>query len=118
MHYDAFMPEPAAKTGRADGCGEASVNWEDDDRAVAVTLSDASGEYGAARVPRQAIVVASQVVVGQNNLIGERNTRPRNPYHGNLVFPAGLNRRIQKAVADCLSVNADRIYPAEPPAPK
>jgi len=121
---EAFVPEPASSTGRQDGDGEASINWEDDTDAVAFTLADPNGKYGAARLPTEVIATASRIVIAQDHLKGERKRTPRNPYHGNLVFVTGMSRRVQKAIANCLAVNARRVSPEAPsttkvdPAPK
>lgn len=105
----AFVPD--GKRSDEDGGGkEASINWEDDAEAVKVTLGDIKNSaHGAARVARAWVdeVKSSQGCDGA--LDYERKTIPGNPYHGNLIYVAGLDNVRQRMIASALAMKAEPI---------
>lgn len=110
---DAFEPDP--KTVRADNCHETSVNWEDHDGVLGMTLAQKStAAHGAARFPVDAIAkVASLPNVG-GRVFAERREVDGNPHHGNLVFDAHLPANTRRAIAQWLALASDLVPPPAP----
>lgn len=107
---EAFEPDP--KTVRADNGHETSVNWEDNDDVLRLTLAQKStAAHGAARFAVDAVVrVASLPNVG-GRVFAERCEVDGNPHHGNLVFDAQLPAPTRKAIAQWLALASDLIPP-------
>src|SRR5712692_303507 len=91
----AFVPDPPP-VPREDGASEVSVNWEDNPEVLTFTLANrATSEHGAARLPRAEIERVSRRSAIDRPLNCERKPELANPYHGNVLFKAGLSKPAQ-----------------------
>ena len=93
---------------------ENSINWEDDDYAIAVTLNQRKDEklqfpLGVATLPRRVIDKLNTLptIKGRNLLSYERQSLKHNHYHGNILLKpdteTGTKRRILAVLALHLS---------------
>ena len=102
---------------RDDGWTEQSVNWEDDDYAVQLTLRQRkpSGELqfrgGAVVLPRQEIDRLNSRHTVRDLLSYERQPLEENPYHGNILLRAETTTPTMKLIAAGLSLAVSRIIP-------
>jgi len=105
-HAFEFDEPPMA---RQDGCVEQSINWYDDEGAVAVALiqTKSNGELqfkaGVAVFPRSALdQLKSHHAVGER-IQYERAEKPDNKYHGNILLkrdtPGPERKMIQSFLA-------------------
>lgn len=106
---EAFLPNE--KQPRVDGDFEASVNWEDDPGALKLTLASSNADFGAARLPTQAISQTSLLLHPHASVLrGERRPgEQNNPYHGNLVFPGQMKRLHRRQLASALALQAQLV---------
>src|SRR5580704_1181698 len=109
---EAFWPDQ--RNPRPNGDTETSINWEDDASVRARTLADASGRYGAARLPLAEVAHAMRRESTAGALFAERTRKLGNPYHGDIVFRAGCIPRQRKMIATSLAVASAFIQPAPP----
>jgi hypothetical protein len=101
------MPNQASAKERPDGGMETSVNWEDAPEALMVTFRDrGNSEHGVARLRRHHIERVSEDATTPRLVTCERSELPSNPYHGNLVFKAGIPKQVQRMVAAALALNS------------
>ena len=110
---DAFIPHPRTAAGREDGGKETSVNWEDDSQVENFTLADKStAQYGAARISTVHIVEISDTVVAVTRPLScERQRLPGNQYHGNIVYSAKVNSKMEKMLAAALALKSKFVLP-------
>ena len=104
----AFEPDPRTSMLRTDGGKETSVNWEDDSNVERFTLSDKStAQFGAARISTVHIVQTStRTAAVVAPLLCERKRIPGNDYHGNIVYSANLNKRMERLLAASLALQS------------
>ena len=113
---EAFNPQkPKRGYERPDGDKEVSINWEDDEAAVALTLKNNSiSQGGYARLARKHIDSVSTISEGlvfcERRPIDEGNHS--NPYHGNIVYSKRLVNWQAKQFAAVLAVHA-KGFPRE-----
>jgi hypothetical protein len=111
----AFAPDPRTAESRPDRGLETSVNWEDDERVVEFTLHERSDTgspaypFGIARLPRQQMDRLNGQPGSRNALSYERAALPGNPYHGNIVFRAGLSKPTLRMIAGALALSATHV---------
>ena len=105
------MPDPRTAEVRQDGGSETSVNWEDDESVLQITLIDRTiAEHGAARLQLVEIYhAASGVRNVQSPLKPERMHRIGNPHHGNIVFARDLVKLQQRQLASALALKSSLI---------
>jgi hypothetical protein len=110
---EAFTPDPRTAAGRKDGGKETSVNWEDDSQVENFTLADKSNaRYGAARISTVQIVQTSDTVVAvATPLSCERQRLPGNQYHGNIVYSAKVNMKMERMLAAALALKSRFVPP-------
>lgn len=102
---------------RGDGWREQSINWEDDEDAIGLTLAQTRDDRqpkfraGVAILPRTEIDrINLQPTVA--DLLGyERAPINGNPYHGNILLRAGTSKRTMKLIAASLALVVSRIIP-------
>ena len=104
----AFEPDPKTAKLRPDGGKETSVNWEDDSNVESFTLNDKNtAQFGAARIFTAHIVqMSSRAAAVVMPLSCERQRIPGNEYHGNIVFSANLNKRVERLLAASLALHS------------
>jgi len=98
---------------RTDGWIEQSINWEDNDGALALTLNQRKQDgqlqfrVGVARLPRIEIDTLSRLPTVNGIISYERSPLPDNTYHGNLLLKSGTPsltmKRIAGFIACCVS---------------
>ena len=102
---------------RGDGWLESSVNWRDDEEAVAVTLRQrkADGQIqfriGAALLPRDEIEQLRRRPLLIGLLEYERRPLDDNPYHGNILVRAGTSKPTRNLIASGLALAVTEIIP-------
>jgi len=102
---------------RGDGWLESSVNWRDDEEAVAVTLRQrkADGQIqfriGAALLPRDEIEQLRRRPLLVGLLEYERRPLDDNPYHGNILVRAGTSKPTRNLIASGLALAVTEIIP-------
>ena len=101
---EAFLPDPRTSAARTDGGSEVSVNWHDDAGDVlAFTMTDKkNSQFGVAILPEGQLRNLSAWNL-QAAVTAERDPLPGNPYHGNLVFRAGLSQQNIRMLAGLLA---------------
>jgi hypothetical protein len=104
---DAFMPDSRTARGRVDGGIETSINWEDDEDAIAELRKSNAAQHGVARLRCEHIEIVDR---SRGLLLAERkDSGDGNPYHGNIVFAGTLAPRRQRELAAALALFAERI---------
>ena len=100
---------------RVDGCLVQSVNWEDDDAAIAFTLSqrktDGTRHFpgGVAILPRTAVDEVARLPIFGDVLFYDREPTPENRYHGNLALRAAISKRRRQLLAAVLTAHVASI---------
>ena len=95
---------------RDDGGVEQSINWEDDESVVDLTLNQRKGDgelqfkEGVAILPRSEIDRLSSLPTIRGLLSYERSSLDDNPYHGNLLLQANVPDRTMKQIAASLAL--------------
>jgi hypothetical protein len=109
----AFEPDSRTAAGRKDGGKETSVNWEDDSKVESFTFEDKiNAQYGAARISTTQIVQTSNTAAAlATPLSCERQRLPGNQYHGNIVYSANLNKRMERLLAASLALKSSFVSP-------
>lgn len=120
---EAFMPSKKASEARAAAGYEPpgsdiSINWEDDERALALLREDkANAKFGVARVQQLHLQHTQKVYRDLGVLRWERREirgeRP-NPYHGNFVFPDGVPKHVHIAMVGLIAHHARVVAPDAP----
>lgn len=95
---------------RSDGWMESSVNWQDDEHALAFTLaqtrSDGALQFraGAAILSRYEIdSLIARPNIG-NRVSYERQTLPENSYHGNILLSANTSKPTMNMIRALLAI--------------
>jgi hypothetical protein len=88
---------------------ETSVNWNDDDAAIAHTTKHPTGRYGAAQVH---LGWLAQLAGHQPGLAWERREVEGNPYHGNLLFPQTWPKYRLRMAAEAMALAVTLHPPA------
>lgn len=106
----AFLPDPRTARTREDGGEETSINWEDDDGALAQLRSGNQAHNGVARLERRWIENVAASFGAPGVLFAERRRAEGsdNPYHGNIVF-CGLTMLEKNHLAACLALYAKLV---------
>lgn len=97
---NVFYPDERTGANRADGGMEKSINWEDDDTVVSVTLREYPTGY--ARISRVGIHAINNLPGANGCISYERSPQPNNKYHGNIVYKSGLTKSHKRAIASSL----------------
>lgn len=109
----AFQPDERTAKTRADGCCEISVNWEDDDGALA-ELNARPDLKKIARIEH----VDIQRLVAQQKLVGTvRSPTNTNPYHGDVLVKHDVPWAL-KLVAAGLAIHATPVEASTGPVAK
>jgi len=95
---------------------ETSVNWEDDDHAVAFTRAQRSEKgqplnpHGVVRLPLPAIEHCMANTPIPKTLARERRVVTGNRYHGNLLFEPSMPKQMIRQLAGMLAL-ASKLVP-------
>lgn len=122
ISLDAFEPDPRTEPKRAErklrtGI-EVSINWEDGEEALSVTLADrANAGHGALRCHISLVLDNFIQIDGEAPIWCERDRKDDNPYHGNIVFPAGLSKPDLRSLMACVAVHARFVKNSAPTRP-
>lgn len=109
----AYEFEPSARTGLPHECWrEASINWEDDEKAVDFTRRqrNAKGllhQHGVGRLSVTDIELCRSLIRVAERLGLERRAdpdQPENPYHGNLLLDPEVPIAFQRQLAGALGL--------------
>jgi len=104
---DAFIPDKNTAERREDGRSETSINFDDDDTVLPMTRADGvNAKYGVARLLVSAIDFASLALGMYPKLSYERDPKPSNKAHGNILFEKGLRKAELLTLAAILAVRA------------
>ena len=114
---EAFIPDARTAKTRGDGGKETSVNWEDKPEVEKFTLADKhNAQHGAARLATTAILHVSSTVPGISMPLNcERQRLPKNDYHGNIVYSAKVNSKVEKMLAAALALRGQFVPPSSEP---
>ena len=108
----AFEPDYRTRKNRDDSGAEVSINWEDDDTVLGFTFQDRNKTAaGIARVNRADFERVNQQLQ-QNQaaqLLLERNEVKGNPYHGNIVYPSGMSKAVDRMAMAAIAFAATYI---------
>lgn len=106
----AFAPEPSTSAHRDDGMAETSINWEDDETAIAFTLERRGhSEHGVARLPREEIDHIRRLQSCIAKLEYERRALDDNPFHGNLLYAVNCGKPLERMIAGFLALASEHI---------
>lgn len=95
---------------RADGWGELSINWQDDDAVIACTLAqrkpngDLQFMGGAVVIPKTEIDRLNSRPTVQGLLSYERMPLPDNPYHGNILLRPKTSKQTMRTISAGLAL--------------
>jgi hypothetical protein len=101
---------------RGDGWNEQSVNWMDDDNALAHTLhqrrDDGRYQFGAGAVvfPKAEIERINALPTVAGLLDYERRPLDDNPYHGNILLRKGTDKGTMKMIAANIALSVWSIH--------
>jgi hypothetical protein len=117
VHQEAFMPgERCTLEGEGSGWFETSINWEDDDHAVAFTQAQRSEKgsplnpHGVVRLSLAAIDNCMANTPIPKTFARERRMLTDNRYHGNLLFEPSLPKQMIRMLAGTLAL-ASKLVP-------
>lgn len=104
---------------RNDNYLEASINWEDDDKAVIVLLEqkkDGTEEqmfkYGYVRLPLNLVRMTLKSLIDKEYLNFERKPLDKNPYHGNILIPVNIKKQERSMIQNILAAIANNdVHP-------
>jgi hypothetical protein len=114
---EAFIPDPRTAKTRSDGGKETSINWEDTAEVEKFTFADKqNAQHGLARLATAAILHISRTVPGITMPLNcERQPLPKNDYHGNIVYSAKVNPKVEKMLAAALALKGQFVPPSLEP---
>ena len=99
---------------RNDNYLEASINWEDDEKAVIILLEQKKEDsdelmfkYGYARLPLNLVRMTLKSLIEKKYLDFERKPLVNNPYHGNILIPRGINKQERSMIQNNLAAIAN-----------
>ena len=103
----AFLPDTRTNEGRNDNYYETSINWEDDEYALSLTLK--AYPNGAVRLARKELDQINEFPSVQGGLFYERKPKIDNPYHGNILFDKAISKAKQKMIAGILALASSKV---------
>jgi hypothetical protein len=103
----AFYPDERTTEKRIDNCMETSINWEDDDHALFLTLK--LFQFGTVRLERAEIDRINTLPASNNEIAYERSPQPNNPYHGNILFRNNISNAVRKMIAGSLALACSKV---------
>lgn len=109
----AFEPDDSTAKDRDDKRAETSINWEDDDKAVAFTSAQPNSQFGVVAVPTEELTRLESRVEIAGTLGHERREANGNGYHGNLLFDVDCPKKYQRLIQNVLALVAGE--PVAPP---
>lgn len=99
---------------RSDNYHEASINWEDDKKAVTLLLEQKKEgteekmfKYGYARLPLNHVKMILKSLIDKNYLAFERRPLENNPYHGNILIIGDIKKQEKTMIQNCLAAIAN-----------
>ena len=99
---------------RNDNYHEASINWEDDDKAVLVLLEQKKEgteeqmfKYGYARLPLNLVRMTLKSLIDKNYMAFERKPLENNPYHGNILILGNIKKQEKSMIQNSLAAIAN-----------
>lgn len=99
---------------RNDDYHEASINWEDDPKALTVLLEqrkEGSDElmfkYGYARLPLNLVRMVLKSLIVKDYLSFERKPLENNAYHGNILISGSIKKQEKTMIQNNLAVIAN-----------
>jgi len=111
---EAYMPDSRTADGRADGRMETSINWEDEPEVVGFSLAKKDqAKYGLGRLPRSALDL---LISEKRGIDYDRDIKPGNKYHGNILYAKDLSPPVQRMLAGFLALSSEYIAPGAEPA--
>ena len=112
-----FIPDNRTRELRSDGGDETSINWEDNDSVLEFTL-DSKDEnnptslafpHGAVKLPRKILDEVVNSPTTYDSIKYERQELPHNPFHGNIVFRAGLPNHTITMIANVFAYSCSKV---------
>jgi hypothetical protein len=99
-------------TERTDEWSEISINWTDDDLALHLIFKQKNlrnptnfqFKYGAAILSRAQLDIVKQREMWRGLLDYERDRKPDNKYHGNILIQSSLKPAVKSALQGCIAV--------------
>jgi hypothetical protein len=104
LSSDAFYPNEKTSDQRQDKGMELSINWEDEDKEAVIEITLKFFPVGYARLSRSAIDEINRLPGVNGSIIYERAPKENNPYHGNIVYKAGLSKPNRRAISASLTL--------------
>lgn len=109
---EAFVPSHPAEA--APGGKEASINWHDDDAALARARRDKNAQHGLARVELGDAMKMLAIAGLEDHLKFERRQSPADPenqHHGNIVYmPVVYERKPMEKQLAAILATIGRLY--------
>lgn len=112
-----FEPNYKISANRQDRACETSINWEDDEQALHLTLRNHQiAAYGAARLKRDVIDTINTLpnlkpyVATQGRCVFyERAPLPDNQYHGNVLFSSQIPKPVVRMISGYLAMHSEYV---------
>ena len=104
---NVFLPDERTALTRVDNCMETSINWEDDNQALAFTLR--SFQNGIVRLGRAEIDRINSLPASINEIGYERSVDPINSYHGNILFQNIISSAVRRMIAASLALASSKV---------
>lgn len=102
---------------KQDGTLAQSINWMDDDDAVAHTLLQTGREGrvrfrgGAAQLTRAALDNVAKMPMVRDLLTYERDRLADNPYHGNILLARDTSKPLRQNIQSALALAVQKVHP-------
>ena len=101
---------------RTDGYEEASINWHDEENALAILLTQQKANTnilqfkgGVAILPREWVDTMMKNPTGKGIINYERKGLPDNKYHGNLLRLSSLPKNQKTMISSTLAMGVEKI---------
>ncbi len=113
-----FIPDSRTRVTRSDEGTETSINWDDNDKVLEFTLQTRDEKnqavlafpHGAIKLPRHVLDDVVNLPSTFQAITYERQEIDNNPYHGNIVFRAGIPQHTINMIANVLAAHSSRPY--------
>lgn len=100
---EAFQPDLREIV---EGCHETSITWNKDPKAL-LFARKARAEFGVVSVAESGLAMALGQI--QGGLSHRESPTEANPFHGDLLFRANLDKHRRRVICQLLSLHAARV---------
>jgi len=106
----AFEADEKNPGNRQDGFIETSIAWEDDEIVIDFCFANCKDNFihGAVKLPTKEIDhIKSKDDIGRFSY--ERDAKPENGYHGNLLFESKIDKRSRRLIESSLALFSSKV---------